>query len=72
VQFQMMQTKSPFSAEAKRLELLHRLNPVPGVKIPPDAITRRPPIPLAVLKDGAVLGLFLAALDWVIQEVSAS
>jgi hypothetical protein len=72
VQFQMMQTKPPFSDEAKRLELLHRLNTVPGVKIPPDGITRRPPIPLSVLKDGAVLGQFLAKLDWVIQEVRAS
>ena len=31
VQFQMMQTKPPFSADAKRLELRHRLNTVPGV-----------------------------------------
>jgi hypothetical protein len=72
VQFQMMQTKPPFTAEAKRLELLHRLNTVPGVKIPSDGITRRPRIPLSVLKDEAVLGQFLAALDWVIQEVRAS
>jgi hypothetical protein len=71
-QFQMMQTKPPFAAEAKRLELLHRFNTVPGVKIPHDAMTRRPPIPLSVLKDGAVLGQFLAALAWVIQEVRAS
>jgi hypothetical protein len=72
VQFQMMQTKSPFSAEAKRLELLRRLNTIPGVEIPPDGMTRRPPISLSILKDGEVLSLFLATLDWMIREVRAS
>jgi hypothetical protein len=72
VQFQMMQTKPLFSAEAKRLELLHRLNSVAGVEIPHDGITRRPPISLSVLKEGAVLSQFLATFDWVIQEVRAS
>jgi hypothetical protein len=72
VQFQMMQTKPPFSVEAKRLELLHRLNTIPGIEIPPDGISRRPRIPLSVLKDEVVLSQILATLDWVIQEVRAS
>jgi hypothetical protein len=72
VQFQMMQTKPPFSAEAKRLELLHRLNMIPGVDIPPDGITRRPSLSLSILKDEPVLGQFLGMFEWVIQEVRAS
>jgi hypothetical protein len=68
----MMQTKPPFSVEAKRLELLHRLNTIPGIEIPPDGISRRPRIPLSVLKDEVVLSQILATLDWVIQEVRAS
>ena len=72
VQFQMMQTKPPFSFEAKRLELLHRLNTISGVEIPPDGMTRRPPVSLSTLKDKPVLGQFLAIFDWVIQEVRAS
>jgi hypothetical protein len=72
VQFQMMQMKPPFSLEAKRLELLHRLNTIPGIEIPPEGMTRCPPISLSVLKDEPVLRKFLATLDWVIQEVRAS
>jgi hypothetical protein len=59
----MMQTKPPFSVDAKRLELLHRLNTILGVQIPPDGITRRPRLPLSVLKDEVVLSQFLATLD---------
>jgi len=67
-----MQTRGPFAAEAKRVELLNSLNAIPGIHLPDDAITRRPAIPLATLKDETVMSQFLAALDWVIQEVRAS
>src|SRR5262249_35971264 len=39
IQFQMLKTARPFDTEAKRFELLQRLNELPGVIIPPDAIT---------------------------------
>jgi len=68
IQFQMMKTRPPFADEAKRLELLSRLNALPGVTLPPDAITRRPSIPLSLLQDDAVLQQFLAICDWIIQE----
>jgi len=67
----MMQTKLPFSAEAMRLELLHRLNRISEIEIPADGITQRPSISLSVLQDGAGLSQFLATFDWVIQEVRA-
>ena len=71
IQFQMMKTSPPFDAEAKRIELLSQLNALPGVSLPPDAITRRPSIPLSLLQDDAVLQQFLAICDWIIQESAA-
>lgn len=72
MQFQMMKNKPPFDEEAKRLELLRRLNALPGVDIPADAITRRPSIPLTTLQDEVILKQFLDICDWIIGEVTAS
>jgi len=72
VQFQWMKERLPFDAEAKRLELRDRLNKIPGVDIPADAITLRPRILLSALTDKAALAQFLAVLDWFVQEVRAS
>ena len=66
-----MQTRPPFDNEAKRLELLHRLNELPGVSLPSDAISRRPSVALSTLKDEAVLKKFLDTFDWVIQEIKS-
>lgn len=67
--FQWYQLKLPFEAEAKRLELLKRLNAIDGVSIPTDAITRRPGIPLTVLADMSRLAESLAVFEWFIHEV---
>jgi hypothetical protein len=72
VPFQQMLTRKPFDAEAKRLELRDRLNKIPGVAIPADAITRRPSIPLALLTDDVALKAFLGVLDWYIAEVKTA
>jgi len=72
IPFQWMLTRKPFDAEAKRLELRDRLNRIPGVEIPADAITRRPTIPLAGLTDEMALKAFLGILDWYIAEVKAA
>jgi hypothetical protein len=71
IQFQWMRNRQPFGDEAKRRELRDRLNKIPGVDIPADAITRRPSIPLAVLTDDSALKAFLGILDWYISEVKA-
>ena len=71
VQFQWMQTRPPFDNEAKRLELLHRLNELPGVSLPSQAINRRPSIALSNLKDAVFLKEFLDIFDWVIQEIKS-
>jgi hypothetical protein len=67
-----VKVKPPLDDQSKRQELLRRLNEIPGVAIPADGITRRPSIPLSLLKDEAVLSQFLATFDWVIQEIRAS
>ena len=52
-----------------RLELVRRLNAIPGISIPEDVVDRYPSIYLSALKDEAVLKQFLAVLDWVIEEI---
>jgi hypothetical protein len=72
VQFQQMKAKPPLDEQSKRQELLGRLNDIPGIDIPADGITRRPTIPLHVLKDDSALTQFLATLDWVMQVIRAA
>jgi hypothetical protein len=67
--FQWYQLKLPFDAEAKRLDLLGRLNAIDGIAIPTDAITRRPGIPLAVLAEAQRVTEFLGVFEWFIHEV---
>jgi hypothetical protein len=71
IQFQWMQTRPPFDKEAKRLELLHRLNELSGVSLPADSINRRPSLALLTLRNEAVLKQFLDTFDWVIQEIKS-
>jgi hypothetical protein len=67
-----MQLKPPFNDELKRLEVLRRLNEIPGITIPDKAIDKYPSVPLSVLNNEAALNQFLETLDWFVQEVEAS
>jgi hypothetical protein len=69
IQFQWLQSKPPFDDKSKRIELLGRLNRIPGIDIPVDAITRRPNVYLSIFKNESALEQFLETLDWVIQEI---
>lgn len=71
VQFQQMKTE-PFNRESERLELLRRLNEIPGVDLSTDRINKRPSFPLSALKDETALKQFLEVLDWFVQEVKAT
>jgi len=62
----------PFSQRAKRLELLRRLNEVPGVSFGENEVDVRPSVPLRELADESRLRPFLAALDWAVEEIRAS
>jgi hypothetical protein len=50
-----MQLKPPFDNELKRLEILRRLNKIPGSKISDKDITKYPSIPLYAFNDEAAL-----------------
>jgi hypothetical protein len=63
IPFQWMQTRRPFDDDTKRLELLERLNQIPGVAIPANAIARRPSIALGSLIDSKALKAFLSVLE---------
>ena len=41
-----MRTRPPFDDPARRLELLDKVNAIPGISLPPDAIKRRPRLTL--------------------------
>jgi len=69
IQFQFMRARPPFDFESKRIELIKRLNLIPNVSLPLDAINRRPSIPLALLKEETTLKLILETFDWVIEEI---
>ena len=71
IQFQWIRYRKPFDDEAKRKELLDRLNKIAGVQLPADAITRRPSFMLSVLTDAAAMKEFLSILDWYIAESRA-
>ncbi len=69
VQFQELKKKAPFASEASRMALLHRLNELPNISLPTDAITRRPSITLSSLTDPSVLQRFLDIFIWVMDEI---
>lgn len=65
LQFQYLLLRPPFDDVVLRLEFLRRLNEIPGVSIPEDAITRRPSIPLAPLAaDPGMFEALKGVLDW--------
>jgi hypothetical protein len=64
-----MRNRQKLSRE-QRVELLRRLNKIPGVKLPEDSVERFPSIPLSVLAQGDNVDRFLSAIDWVNEQVS--
>jgi hypothetical protein len=72
VQFQHLLARPPFDNEAMRLELLRRVNEIPGVSFGPEVITKRPSIQIAVLASNPrALDQLKAVLRWV-AETAAS
>lgn len=69
IQFQWLQYRPPFDSIELRKELLDRLNAIPGISIPEDALGRRPSFPLKALVPKEARTMFLAVLDWVVNEV---
>ena len=66
VQFQHLKARPPFDDEETRLELLHRVNEIPGVSFSRDVITKRPSIQLSLLAgDPSALEQLQRVLEWI-------
>ncbi|MGH2369457.1 MAG: hypothetical protein ACRDI2_14810, partial [Chloroflexota bacterium] len=50
----------------------HRLNEIPGISIPVDAVNVYPKVTLEALLDPSILNQVLASINWVIAEISAA
>ena len=72
IYFQWYARKSGFDDEAKRLLLLEKLNRIEGVKIPKNAIARRPSISLHGLNDPGKVSQFLDIFDWYLDVIKQS
>lgn len=67
--FQYYKVNPPFDDEAKRREMLERLNAIEGVSIPIDAISRRPSIRLGTLTAATACVALLETFEWFIDQV---
>jgi hypothetical protein len=72
VQFQHLKARPPFDDEQTRLELLRRVNEIPGISFTEQMITKRPSIPLALLAaDPAAFDEFKRVLEWLERTAAA-
>jgi len=67
--FQYLANKPPFSDEKLRLELLDRLNAIPGIEIGRDRIAGKPKIELSAISEPQARKSFLSTLDWILETV---
>lgn len=72
IQFGYMQRRPPFTDETVRRDILYKLNDIPGIKLPDDAITRFPSIPLTVLQEEGRLEQFFRAMEGALETIRAS
>lgn len=61
---QWMKTMPGFEPDARRREYLERINRVPGVSVPVDAIARRPSFRMSLLHSDEALEAFFSAVRW--------
>lgn len=72
VQFQFIKRRPPFDVPERREQLRQRLDAIPNVDLPPDAVERRPRIPLAALVQDDTLNQVLAVFDWAFEQSRAA
>ncbi len=68
-QLQQHVKNGPFAEESLRAEWLDRLNALPGVQLPTDAVSARPSFSLPVLLAPAAMQGFKDVYEWVIRTV---
>jgi hypothetical protein len=71
IYFQWYAARPVFADKGKRLEMLARLNAIPGVRLTPDVIRRRPNLPLKLFVDPEARRQLIGAFEWYLDEVRA-
>ena len=69
VQFQYLKNRPAFDSIEKRMELLKRINEIPGVNLPEDGIDRRPSIRLSALTHNDASNHLLNVFAWIIEVI---
>lgn len=68
MRFVWLSSRPPFDRPEMRQGLVERLNAVPGVSLPPEAISRDPSWQASVLLDREAREQFFAAIQWFVDE----
>jgi hypothetical protein len=63
---QWMKTMPGFEPDERRREFLERINRIPGVSVPGDAIARRPSFPIRLLETDEARQAFFDVMQWAI------
>ncbi|MCP4624898.1 MAG: hypothetical protein GY850_15440 [bacterium] len=69
IYFSAYKNRIEFKDQSRRIEMLEKLNSIPGVNIPSDGISRYPNFSIAVLKDGTALEEFFKIFDWFLDVI---
>lgn len=73
LQFYVLKSRAPFdNDESKLLELLNRINMIPGINISEEAINRSPSITLSNLNNPDQLKQFLDVMDWLLSTIKST
>jgi hypothetical protein len=64
---QWMKTMPGFEPDERRREYLERINRIPGVSVPMDAIARRPSFWISTLQSEEALQAFFSVIQWAIS-----
>jgi hypothetical protein len=70
--FYVYASKPPFDAEDKRLSVLERINAIPGIALPREAINKSPTVPLTSLAPPDALHQFQETFEWVLEQIRRS
>ncbi len=70
IPFQWMSSVQPFTDDDKRRELAKQLEPIVGVTIPDELLSKRPPYPLSTLTPDN-LDAFLRVFEWMDSQIDA-
>jgi len=71
IYFDIYSKRPEFQSEDRRVELLNRLNTIPGVSLPRDSINRYPSIQIGVLQQRENLEKFFEIFEWFINIVTS-